>query len=206
MKWIGLTGGIGVGKSTVAHILRQKGISVVDADALSHRVLEKPEIIEKIISHFDANEVCFFKKDILKRAIDRKALGRIVFSDSRKKAILEGILHPEIKAMVDQCRRDLEVTGRPLAVYDVPLLFEKNIEDEFDFIVLVACDREIVFKRLEKRGDLMPDVIERIMALQTPQKEKLKRADFVIWNNTDLKDLEEQCHHFLNLLTTKFGL
>lgn len=197
MKWVGLTGGIGTGKSTVAQILRQKGLPIVDADTYSHKALEKPEVIQKIQQHFKDPAIWYLDPSTSKMRINRRSLGRIIFNNPQKKAILENILHPEIKAMTYQRKKALEESQIPVAVYDVPLLFEKNMQSEFDFIVLVACDPKLVMERLQKRkNNLEEDTIKQIMNQQMPQKQKLSKADFVIWNNTDIKDLEIQCNQF----------
>lgn len=197
MKWIGLTGGIGTGKSTVAQILHQKGIPIVDADLQSHKALEKPHIQEKILHHFDEKDISFVDTSTHQKKIDRKALAQVIFNDFKKKTLLEDILHPEIAHMANQEKKALLASNKPLAIYDVPLLFEKNMQSEFDKTVLVASDQRRVFQRLQKRGIHPKALIEQIMRSQIPQQQKLKMADFVIWNNDTLKALESKCQQLL---------
>ncbi len=187
MKWIGLTGGIATGKSTVSAILRDLGRSVIDADVLARDVVRpgSPGLGE-IIKTFGGNVLT------PNGELDRKKLGEIVFSDEHKREQLEAILHPLIEEKRAEARRALERQGCELAFYDVPLLFEKNLQDEFDATVLVYAHRDLQAKRLRERSGMSDDEISRRLGAQLPIDEKLPRATHVLRNEGSLADLRQQ--------------
>ncbi len=201
MKWIGLTGGIGTGKSTVSQILRQKGLPILNADIYGHKALEKPKVIQKVLSSFGESVLKMTHPSSKYLSIDRKSLRNIVFKDPQKRAILEEIVHPIIATMAFQEKKHLEEIGTPLAIYDAALIFEQNIQDTFDFIVLVATSRDIIYKRLKESRQMTKEMIDCIMDSQKPQEEKLNLVDFVIWNNGSIEDLKISCDDLLNKLS-----
>ncbi len=186
MKWIGLTGGIATGKSTVSQLLRTRGVPLIDADQVVHEI-QAPgaEAYQAIVDHFD--------KGILNNdgTINRRALGGIVFSDPTQLKALESILHPIIYQKVEEKRRDLEALGHKMAVYDVPLLYEKHLEPRFDDCVLVYAPKALQVQRMKKRDQLSDEEIEKRLSQQLSIEEKKKRADFVIENSGSLEDLEK---------------
>lgn len=187
MKWIGLTGGIGSGKSTVAEILRDNGFDVVDADAVAR------EVTEKSGPGFDLVVRSFGKEVVNSQGqLDRRKLGEIVFADKKKLEKLEHLLHPLVKERVGKVRGELEKRGKKAAVYDVPLLFEKNMQDQFDKIIVVNCSVETQVKRTLKRGSLDEKEIRSRIAAQIPLSEKVKDADHVILNEGTPEDLRKQ--------------
>lgn len=195
MKWIGLTGGIGSGKSSAAEILRDNGIDVIDADAIARQVTEKSG------PGFDP-VVALFGREILdsKGGLDRRRLGEIVFADKKKLEKLEHLLHPLVKAQVAKIRADLEKKEKKIAVYDVPLLFEKNMQDQFDMIIVVTCSVETQVKRSLARGTLSEKEIRARIAAQIPLSEKVKKADHVIANESTREDLKKQVGDLAKIL------
>ena len=186
MKWIGLTGGIACGKTSVAHILRSEGLVVIDADALAHQALSPGEIGHQKV-------VTLFGSHILNEngSINRKTLGSIVFNNKEDLAKLENIIHPWVQEHVKSLRQDLQNKNVPMAFYDVPLLFEKKLQHQFQATIVVACDEIIQLQRLQLRnGFSKEDALLRIRA-QIPLSEKIAQASFVIWNNGDLKELHQ---------------
>lgn len=194
MKWIGLTGGIATGKSTVTKILLQNKIPVIDADQISHQLTEVGQSgYQQIISHFgetilDAN-----------RKIDRAKLGQIIFNDSEKKMLLESLLHPLIQQQVIQQRQKLKEQGRKISFYDVPLLFEKRMQNNFDRTVLVWCDFKTQISRLMSRNNLSHQQAMSRIQSQLPLNEKLPLANFCLDNSTTQSSLEIQIKHLLNV-------
>ena len=154
MKWIGLTGGVGTGKSTVSHILHQRGLPVLSADTYAHEALKQKNVIQKLLFYFDKDIISSEDKETPETVIDRKMLGDIVFTDPHKKSILENILHPTVKDMINQRKKQLEQLKTTLAICEVPLLFEQNMQSEFDYVLLVAADKKIIYERLKKRRSL----------------------------------------------------
>jgi dephospho-CoA kinase len=198
MKWIGLTGGIASGKSTVAKILRDLGLPVVDADYLARLVtVPGSEGLLAVTKEF-GSEILNEKGEL-----DRSKLGQIVFSDEAKRLRLEKILHPLIQEQRAVERRALEKQGCELAFYDVPLLFEKNLESEFDATVLVYAPEELQRARLRERDNLSDTQIEGRLQAQLPIDAKLKRASYVIFNKQSISDLKLNVQTVLKELTEK---
>src|SRR5688572_21949397 len=141
MKWIGLTGGIGSGKSTVAKALRSKAFTVIDADEMARRAVEpKSQGLDEIVQAFGQK---ILKPD---GSLDRKSLGMMVFSDPSQLEKLEKIIHPHIQALVKAERARLSGKGG-LLFYDIPLLYEKSMESQFDSVVVVDCPLELRIQR-----------------------------------------------------------
>ncbi len=185
MRWIGLTGGIGSGKSTVAQLLRNNGIAVIDADEVAHMVTKKSGPgFGPVVSEFGPDIVGADGE------IDRRKLGQVVFANAVKLEKLEKILHPLIAAKVKELREDLAQKGRMFAVYDVPLLFEKKMQKQFDEIIVVFCSTDNQIRRaMERTGLSEKEIRERLMA-QIPLTEKLKEASRMIENDGTLAELE----------------
>lgn len=182
--YVGLSGGIGSGKSTVAKMLAELGAVVIDADAIAKEVLEPGQIgYENVLLHF-GNEVLDPSGNI-----DRKKLANLVFNNESQLAKLEGIVHPAVIARVAQIRESLPHDA--VVIYDTPLLFEKNLQSQFDKVIIVVSDLELRKARLVERGLSIQDVEARI-ANQATDDEKVAVADVVIVNNGSLPDLRDQ--------------
>ncbi len=187
MKWIGLTGGIATGKSSVAKYLRDLGLAVVDADVLAREVTQigSAGLIEVVRE---------FGKEILNNdaSLDRKKLAQIIFNSDEKRLKLEKILHPLIQESRARERRSLENSGCSIAFYDVPLLFEKNMQSEFDETVLVYAPEHLQRERLRARNGLSDSEINMRLNAQMPIDEKVKLATHVIQNVSSLAELRSQ--------------
>jgi len=179
---VGLTGGFATGKSTVAGILRRLGAFVIDTDRLAHQALVKgtPQY-KKIVRKFGSG-------NILNRRgwIDRRKLGSIVFSDSRRLRELESILHPFVFKKTEEI---LAKTPRKIAVVEVPLLFETRFDRRMDKTVVVACSAAEQVKRAVGKHGLDAEEVRRRINRQMPLDKKKRKADFVIENNRGLKEL-----------------
>ncbi|MDZ4662140.1 MAG: dephospho-CoA kinase [Pseudomonadota bacterium] len=198
MKWIGLTGGIGSGKTTVAKNLDQMGVAVVYADQLARDATQVGSLgLESIKKKFGSEMV---NSD---GSLNRQALGKIVFSDKEKLKTVEQILHPLIAEKTKEIRSKLESQGRQYAIYDVPLLFEKKLEKQFDQIVLVYCEEKVQRERIFKRDLLSADEIELRIRSQMPLREKITKSDFVIYNGGTIEDLLVQTKELLEYLNKK---
>ncbi|MDN0077291.1 dephospho-CoA kinase [Crenobacter sp. SG2303] len=184
-KVVGLTGGIGSGKSTVAELFAERGVTVVDTDRISHQ-LTGPNggAMAAIEAEFGSTVV---RKD---RALDREAMRGIVFSDPGARVRLEAILHPLIRA---ESERQLCLAEGPYALLVVPLLFETGHYDALLARVLVVdCSEEVQRHRVMQRNGLDEATVSAIMAAQLPRAERLARADDVIDNNDGLAALTLQ--------------
>jgi len=185
LKRIGLTGGIASGKSTVARLLAEKGVPVIDADALARRVVEpgSPALAE-IAARWPSV--------VEDGRLDRKALAAIVFSDPAERKALEAITHPRIRAEAERRFAEAEAAGAPQAVYEAALLFENDLDRELDATILVAAPIEQQIERLRARDGLDRRAAEERLRAQLPLEEKRARATFVVENDADLETLRRR--------------
>ncbi len=192
MLWVGLTGGIGTGKSTVTRILRQHGIPVVDADALAREVVKVgTDGHREVVGAFGPGSVSNDGE------LNRKEIGMKVFNDRTKLEVLERIVHPRVRTLCLQEKNQLAASGNSIAFYDVPLLFEKKLESTFDQVVVVTCDPQIQIDRLMKRDGFTEEEALKRMAAQLPLEKKVTAAHFAIHNNGSEVDLEKQVSDLL---------
>ena len=182
---IGLTGNIASGKSEVARMLADRGATVIDADLLAREAVQpETQALKDIVKRWG--------KDVLKKdgSLDRAALRQIVFADQSELDALNRIVHPGVTRLRDREIARARERGDPIVVCVIPLLFERNIVDEFDAIVLVDAPRPLRLERMvASRGMEATDAMNMIAA-QMPAELKRARADYVIENNGSLQDLE----------------
>lgn len=192
MLWIGLTGGIATGKSTVSRLLTNQGLVVIDADALAREAVKKDsEGLKSVVAAFGPGVLTNDSE------LDRKKLGEIVFRDPAKRAVLEGIIHPQVRAMAEKRRRELEASGHAFSFYDVPLLFEKKMKPLFDHVVLVFCSPAIQIQRLMQRDGITQEQAEVRLHAQLPIQDKVDLSDYVIRNEGSLEDLKIELNRYL---------
>ena len=198
---IGLTGGIGTGKSTVSQILRNKGFSVIDLDVISHKVIEFPSVVEKIVRNF-GKEVLENNNDG-NRTVSREKLGKIIFSNREKRFTLNSIMHPEILRIMQKkilkCKSKNEKENKIIFV-EIQLLFEVQWEKEFDYILLVAAKRDIQVRRVLERDKRSEKEAWDIINSQMSLDEKRGKSDFVIENDGNIDDLNRKVDKFLKIL------
>jgi dephospho-CoA kinase len=193
MILIGLTGIIGSGKSTVTVLLKQRGLNVIDLDALARDSLNWQDTQQDIRDTFGDTYVTGGRVDVEK-------LRHTAFSDRRTKEKLEAIIHPRVEDKVHATLEELHEKGVGVVVIDHPLLIEVGFRAKIDRIVVVTADMEIIRERLRKRG-MSTDDIERRIAFQIPLKDKEKVADYVIDNNGTEDQLGEQIDSLLEEIT-----
>lgn len=195
MKLVGLTGGIASGKSTVAKILQSLGAAIVNADDLAREVVEPGhEAWKEIVASFGA--------DILQsdQTLDRQKLRALIFNQPEARKRLESIIHPRVRALAEERIRQYAAAGYPVVIYEVPLLFEGNLQEWLRPVILVACGVETQTARLQKRDHLTATDAEKHIAAQMSLKDKRRLADYVIENNGSLEDLERQTRQILEEL------
>jgi dephospho-CoA kinase len=181
MKVYGLTGGVGMGKSTSDKILRDRGIAVVDTDVIARQLVEPGEAaLAEIQASFGADIVD------TEGLLRRNELARLVFADANALKRLENILHPRIRAIWQKQIERWRAEGLPQAVVVIPLLFETKVEARFDAIICVACSGASQRRRLEARG-WDSDQIEKRIRAQWPIEKKMDLANYVIWTEGDLE-------------------
>jgi dephospho-CoA kinase len=171
MKILGLTGSIGMGKSTTAKLFAEAGVPVYDADATVHRIYEgeAAPAIEAAFPGTTANG-----------KVDRAKLSAKVVQDPAAIRRLEQIVHPMLRGYHQKFLDDAERAGAPVAVMDVPLLFETGGEKRVDAVVVVTTAPEVQRQRIMARGNMSAEALDAILARQLPDAEKRRRADFVV--------------------------
>jgi dephospho-CoA kinase len=171
MMILGLTGSIGMGKSTTAKLFAEAGVPVYDADATVHRVYEG-EAVPAIEAAFPGTTS--------DGKVDRAKLSARVVRDPAAIQRLEQIVHPMLRSYHQKFLQDAEQAGAPVVVMDVPLLFETGGEKRVDAVVVVTTAPEVQRERILARGTMTAETLDAILARQTPDAEKRRRADFVV--------------------------
>jgi dephospho-CoA kinase len=180
MKILGLTGGIGMGKSTSAGLFQAQGVPVVDTDGLARQLVEpgQPALAE-VQAAFGAQAIGPDGR------LRREEVARLVFADPAARQRLEAILHPPIRQLWRAQAKAWEAEGRKLAVVVIPLLFETKAEAELDATICVACSAATQQERLRARG-WTPEHIQQRLQAQLPTEQKIARADYLIWTEAGL--------------------
>ena len=186
MKVFGLTGGIGMGKSAAAELLRQRGVPVVDTDLLARQIVEPGQPALQEIQRAFGPEVI-----AVDGRLRRDELARIAFASAAARQQLESITHPRIRQLWKKQIEAWRHEQQPFAVVVIPLLFETGAEAELDATVCVACSAATQQKRLTERG-WTPDQIRQRLEAQWPVEKKIARSDFVVWSEGDLSVVAEQ--------------
>jgi dephospho-CoA kinase len=188
-KRIGLTGGIGSGKSTLGQMLQARGFPIINADAISH-ALTAPQgaAIEPIRQIFGSEYIT------TDGALDRTRMRQLVFNDATAKHRLQSLLHPLILAGIQQAETSFKDKGNSLVVIDIPLLVESSHWlAALQQVIVVDCDEETQVKRVMQRNQLSAVEVQQIMANQVSRRQRLAAADIVVFNNSErLEDLRQQ--------------
>lgn len=186
---IGLTGGIGCGKTAAARFFEPSGFVVVEADQLARQALEEPASLVAIQARWG--------KECLRSdgSPNREWIGRKVFADATERSFLESLLHPRVAVLRQQATADRTRSY----ILEIPLLFELGLESTFDAVVCIACSDEIRLNRLEKRGLSREQAAARIKT-QMPISEKVRKSKYVIWNDGDLDFLEAEVDRLVTTL------
>ena len=179
---IGLTGGIGSGKSAAAEYFTELGIDVIDADEVSKNILVKNENAKKAFTER------FGEKYIKNNQIDREALREDIFQDEAKRKNLESIIHPIVR---DEIGKFLLNSKSIYKIIMVPLIIETNSVEFYDKIIVVDCETNLQIERASSRDNQNKENIINIMNNQATREERLKIASFVIENNSNLDDLRD---------------
>jgi len=183
----GLTGGIGSGKSAVADLLEQYGVPVVSADELARVVVARgSEGLHEVVQAFGAEVLDEHGE------LDRRKMASIVFQDPAQRQRLEAILHPRIRERYEQVLDALEKAGNDVAVYEVPLLFEKNLQGDMKAVILVTADEATRIARVCARDDVTETEVRARMAAQLPEDVKRRRADYVLVNEGSYDELRRE--------------
>ncbi|MEO3434897.1 dephospho-CoA kinase [Inquilinus sp. CAU 1745] len=173
MVIIGLTGSIGMGKTTAARMLRRMGVPVHDSDRAVRTLLERDrEVISAVAA--------LFPDAVRDSVVDRAALGRKVFADPEALERLEAILHPRVRARSDEFLRRAALAGAPVAVLDVPLLLETGGDRRCGLVAVVSAPAFVQRQRVLGRPGMTAELLAAILDRQMPDREKRRRADIVV--------------------------
>jgi dephospho-CoA kinase len=190
---LGLTGSIGMGKTTTARLFAEAGVPVHDADATVHRLYEG-EAVAPIETAFPGTTQA--------GRVDREKLAQRVLGDTPALQRLEAIVHPLVRAAEMQFLADAEANGASVAVLDIPLLLETGAERRVDAVVVVSAPVEIQRMRAFERPGMTAEKLQQILARQIPDAEKLARADFVVDSSQGIESARAQVQSILQSLAS----
>lgn len=188
MLILGLTGSIGMGKSTTAKLFSEAGVPVYDADATVHLIYEG-EAAPAIEAAFPGT--------VVNGKVDRTLLSPKVVHDAEAMKRLESIVHPMLRAHHQKFLDDAERSGAPVAVVDIPLLYETGGEKRVDAVVVVTTAPDVQRERILARDGMTPEKLDAILTRQLPDAEKRKRADFVVDTSNGLDPVRAQIREIL---------
>lgn len=200
---VGLTGGIGSGKTTVANLFAEIGVPLIDADIVARQVVEKgTQLLGKIVEHFGDDILT------LEGELDRAKLRQIIFNQEQEKKWLNNLLHPVIR---QETLRQIQACSAPYLLFVVPLLIENNLTEFCDRVLVVDVEPKIQLERASRRDQSKVETIKNIMAAQISRTERLRYADDVIENNLPLEQGLERMkmqvsalhQHYLDLAKNK---
>lgn len=191
MLKVGLTGGIGCGKSTAVDAFRDLGAKIIDADYISKDLVKAGSpVLEKIVEKFGEDIL------LVDGGLNRKRLKEIIFHDEKRLDDLEAIIHPKVKAEI--IRQISVLKNEPYIIIDIPLLVEKGYIDMFDRIIVVDCLPEQQILRVNKRDNIDETVTKSIMERQVSRDVRLKAATDIIDNLGDIESLKKQVKELHN--------
>jgi dephospho-CoA kinase len=190
---IGLTGSVGMGKSTTARLFAEQGVPVHDADAVVHRLYEGGAV---------ADIEAAFPGTTANGKVDREKLARRVLNDPAALARLEGIVHPLVQAAEDELLAQTQADGEDVVVLDIPLLFETGADKRVDAVVVVSAPAEEQRARALARPGMTAEKLAAVLAKQMPDNEKRRRADFVVDSSRGFDTARAQVRAILKAIAT----
>lgn len=197
MRNIGMTGGIGCGKSKVAEIFESLGFYTIDSDITSRKVMEiNGPAYNQIVSYFG--------KDILdeNKNIIRKKLGSIVFNNKEKLKVLENIVHPAIYEYERKKRAAIYgKDSKAVVITHAALMIESGSYKNYDAVIIVTCNKDVQINRVMQRDNISISDAEKIISCQMNQSERLKYADFIIDNSSNIDDLKKEVKRVYDLIS-----
>ncbi|MEN2994953.1 MAG: dephospho-CoA kinase [Thermodesulfovibrio sp.] len=190
---VGLTGNIGMGKSTVAELFKNLGAYVINTDKIVESLLEEPDVIEEI-------KRLFGEEVIVNGKVNKKYIASVVFENPLMRIYLENILHPRVFKKVDEIIDNIPKRGEPLiVVIEAPVIFERGYQNRFDIIITVFCPEETALERLEKKGFSKEEAIKRLK-FQFPIEMKKSKSDYIIDNSGTLEETAKQVEEIFQKL------
>jgi dephospho-CoA kinase len=194
MLVIGLTGNIGCGKSSLSEILKQNSLDIIDADIISRDIMNDKELLTNIFKTFGEK----IKNE--DGTLDRKKLGKIVFSDDKKLIKLNNLTHPAIKKEIKKRIEDIDKNNRNIVVVDAALLIEGKFLDLVDKLVVITCDEKVQIDRVASRDNFTREEALNRIKSQMSQDEKVKFGDYIIDNSGDINELKYKANKLITYI------
>ncbi|MDQ1187449.1 dephospho-CoA kinase [Agrobacterium larrymoorei] len=191
---IGLTGSIGMGKSTTARLFAEEGVPVCDSDALVHELYQTDAV---------APIAAVFPETVREGKVDRAILSQMLRENPAQFSVLENIVHPLVRARQDAFILEQRAKGMAVALLDIPLLFETKAETRVDVVVVVSCAPDIQRERVLSRPGMTEAKFAMILARQMPDADKRRKADFVIDTGRGIEDAKAQVRSVLQALSQR---
>lgn len=188
-RTIGVTGGIGSGKTTACRLLRQQGLPVLSADPLAIEIEETDRVVIKAIKTLLGSEAY-----LAGGALNRPYVAKSVFSNKRIRRSIEALVHPAVFRELHRRVTDLGKAGNRLVVIEAALIFESGMDTYLDFVVVVDADEPVRIARVKKRDGITAGEVRKRMSVQWPMERKTRLADFVIGNNGSREELRSKVH------------
>jgi dephospho-CoA kinase len=191
---VGITGGIGAGKTTVCKIFEELGAKVIYADELAKEIMENDESLKKKIKKI------FGEKSYIGGKLNRKFIADIIFSSDEKRKLLESIVHPAvIKRILSDLKKIADEGKYNFVIVEAALIFESGFDKELDYVLVVDADDEIKIKRIMERDKCSKEEVLKRMRAQLDSKIKRELADMVIINDGDIDELRKKVSFFYSL-------
>jgi dephospho-CoA kinase len=191
---VGITGGIGAGKTTVCKIFEELGAKVIYADELAKEIMENDESLKKKIKKI------FGEKSYIGGKLNRKFIADIIFSSDEKRKLLESIVHPAvIKRILSDLKKIADEGKYNFVIVEAALIFESGFDKELDYVLVVDADDEIKIKRIMERDKCSKEEVLKRMRAQLDSKIKRELADMVIINDGDIDELRKKVSFFNSL-------
>ena len=202
MLTVGLTGGIGCGKTTVTNLFIELGVSVIDADDIAHMLVRPGQPALQIIAEQFGSEFLLANGEL-----SRDKLRSHIYNNPKDKTKLESILHPLV---FEKMQQELNKLDAPYGILSIPLLFETNFQHHVDYVVVIDCDESTQIERVKLRDNLPIEEVKSIISTQCTRAFRLEKADEIINNNGPLETLAPQIERlhekFLNISTGIKGI
>jgi len=192
---VAVTGGAGSGKTSVCNRLKELGVKVISADEMAREAVAPGSTAFKKIVHYFGNTIL-----LSDGTLNRKKLRRMITDDDDARLTMERFIHHEIAKLILKNVVFAEKEGSRMVVIEVPLLFELDMKEKFDWVVVVSADKELRVKRLMERDQTSRDEAMHLIDVQMPEKEKIERADYVVRNEGSMEKLVESVDILFNNL------
>lgn len=197
MLTIGVTGGIGSGKTTVCSIFAHLGVPVLFADDIARELSNSDPVV-----HSQLSKILGATAYTLDGTLNRSLVASLIFSDKKLRQRVEAIIHPRVEEEIDHRIDTLQKNGHQLAIVEAALIFETGLYKKLNAVIVVNADEEICIRRVQQRDNSSAEAIRQRMKAQMNAQKKITMADYIIWNNNSLEPLEMKVHFLYSIFIT----